>query len=153
MKNKSPIVLGSQAMVVRFEFTDLTATTVCVAGTFNDWHASTRPMQSSGDGHWLREAILEPGTYEYCLVVDGQWIPDPLALCDVPNPFGGRNSILRVLDPTEEKEHRVDQSCTSHPLPQVAGPHSTLTGVSLTANVITDTDRRTQKKKIYVTKH
>ena len=37
-----------------------------------------------------------PGTYEYCLVVDGQWMPDPLAKESVANPFGGRNSILHV---------------------------------------------------------
>jgi hypothetical protein len=36
------------------------------------------------------------GIYEYCLVVDGSWIPDPLALEHVPNPFGGKNSILEV---------------------------------------------------------
>jgi len=29
-------------------------------------------------------------------VVDGKWIPDPLAPESVPNPFGGRNSILHV---------------------------------------------------------
>jgi hypothetical protein len=39
---------------------------------------------------------LAPGTYEYCLVVDGQWMPDPLAKETVPNPFGGRNSVLKV---------------------------------------------------------
>ena len=38
------------------------------------------------------------GTYEYCLVVDGQWIPDPLVSETVPNPFGGRNSVLHVVN-------------------------------------------------------
>ena len=28
---------------------------------------------------WWKETALAPGTYEYCLVVDGQWMPDPLA--------------------------------------------------------------------------
>jgi hypothetical protein len=28
--------------------------------------------------------------------VDGQWICDPNASESVPNPFGGRNSILKV---------------------------------------------------------
>jgi len=83
---------------VRFEFTHPTATAVSVAGTFNDWHPSTKSMHPSGNGHWLKETALAPGTYEYCLVVDGHWIPDPLARETVPNPFGGRNSILRVTD-------------------------------------------------------
>jgi hypothetical protein len=28
--------------------------------------------------------------------VDGRWMPDPLARESVPNPFGGKNSILTV---------------------------------------------------------
>jgi hypothetical protein len=39
---------------------------------------------------------LAPGTYEYCFIVDGQWMPDPMARETVPNPFGGRNSVLKV---------------------------------------------------------
>ena len=81
---------------VRFEFTHRTATTVSVAGTFNDWHPTTKSMHQSGNGHWLKETALAPGNYEYCLVVDGQWMPDPLAEETVPNPFGGRNSVLKV---------------------------------------------------------
>ena len=85
-----------QRKPVRFEFTHPTATMVSVAGTFNDWHPTTRSMHPSGNGHWLKETTLAPGTYEYCLVVDGHWIPDPLAMETVPNPFGGRNSLLKV---------------------------------------------------------
>jgi 1,4-alpha-glucan branching enzyme len=88
--------VGIQLEPVRFEFTHPTATRVSVAGTFNDWHPTAKSLQSSGDGHWLNETALPPGTYEYCLVVDGQWIADPLAIDYVPNPFGGRNSILVV---------------------------------------------------------
>ena len=83
---------------VRFEFTHHSATTVCVAGTFNDWHAEAKPLHLVGDGRWLKETALPPGTYEYRLVVDGQWIADPLAKETVANPFGGRNSILKVAD-------------------------------------------------------
>lgn len=81
---------------VRFEYTNLTASTVCVAGTFNDWDAATKPLHPLGNGRWLKETVLQPGTYEYCLVVDGKWIPDPQAPETVPNPFGGRNSLLSV---------------------------------------------------------
>ena len=85
-----------QLQPVRFEFTHLTATTVAVAGTFNDWHPTTKSMHPIGSGHWLKETALAPGAYEYCFVVDGQWLPDPQARETVPNPFGGRNSILTV---------------------------------------------------------
>ena len=81
---------------VRFEFTHPTATTVCVAGTFNDWKPETKTLHPSGAGLWWKETALAPGLYEYCFVVDGRWIPDPLARESVPNPFGGRNSVLKV---------------------------------------------------------
>jgi 1,4-alpha-glucan branching enzyme len=81
---------------VRFEFNHPTAKTVCVAGTFNHWQPEAKTLHSSGVGNWWTETALAPGTYEYCLVVDGKWIPDPSARETVANPFGGRNSILKV---------------------------------------------------------
>ncbi len=87
---------GPQLVPIRFAFTHPTATTVCVAGTFNQWQPTTKSMHPLGNGQWLKETVLAPGTYEYRLVVDGQWIADPLAKETVPNPFGGRNSILKV---------------------------------------------------------
>ena len=87
---------GPQLVPVHFEFTHPTARAVCIAGTFNDWQPEAKPMHPTGDGHWLKESDLPPGTYEYCLVVDGQWMPDPLARETVANPFGGKNSVLRV---------------------------------------------------------
>src|SRR5438270_6754315 len=84
---------------VRFEFTHPSAATVCVAGTFNNWRPEAKPMHPLGGGRWLKESALPPGAYEYCLVVDGKWLPDPLATETVPNPFGGVNSVLKVVSP------------------------------------------------------
>ena len=81
---------------VHFEFTHPTAHQVGIAGTFNDWHPEAKPMHFLGHGRWVKETELAPGTYEYCLVVDGMYYPDPLAKESVPNPFGGRNSVLHV---------------------------------------------------------
>lgn len=96
-----------QLETVRFEFTHPTAATVCVAGTFNDWRPDAKPMHPLGDGRWLKETVLPAGTYEYRLVVDGQWIADPLAKETVLNPFGGRNSVLKVAN-SPEAAHRAD---------------------------------------------
>jgi 1,4-alpha-glucan branching enzyme len=93
--------IGARLAPVRFEFTHPTANTVCIAGTFNDWKPEAKPMHRLGHGRWLKETVLPPGTYEYCLVVDGQWMPDPQAPETVPNPFGGRNSLLRVASPPD----------------------------------------------------
>ncbi len=88
--------VGHQLVPIRFEFTHPTATTVGVAGTFNEWRPEAKALHSSGFGNWSEEMALPPGTYEYCLVVDGHWMPDPLARESVPNPFGGRNSVLKL---------------------------------------------------------
>jgi len=87
---------GPQPVPVCFEFTHPTATTVCVAGTFNHWQPEAKALHPIGGGHWRKETVLPPGTYEYRFVVDGHWLADPLARETVPNPFGGRNSILQV---------------------------------------------------------
>jgi len=96
-----------QLVPVRFEFDHPTAATVCVAGTFNQWQPAAKAMHLLGDGHWFKESALAPGTYEYCLVVDGHWMADPLARETVANPFGGRNSILRVAS-SPEAAHVAD---------------------------------------------
>lgn len=92
----NPRSAGPELQSVRFEFDDPNATLVAVAGTFNDWNPTTKPLHPVGSGHWVKETVLAPGSYEYCLVVDGQWRPDPAARDTVPNPFGGRNSVLNV---------------------------------------------------------
>ena len=97
---------GPQLMPVHFEFAHPTARSVCIAGTFNGWHPTTKSMHDTGNGHWLKEAFLAPGDYEYCLVVDGQWRPDPGAPETVPNPFGGVNSLLHVAA-SPAAAHRV----------------------------------------------
>jgi 1,4-alpha-glucan branching enzyme len=96
-----------QRVPVHFEFKDSKATTVCLAGTFNNWQSDRKTLHTSGVGHWWKETALAPGTYEYCFVVDGKWMPDPLAKESVPNPFGGRNSVLRVAS-SPEAAHRTD---------------------------------------------
>ena len=97
----------SQLVTVRFEFTNPTAKSVCIAGTFNHWQPEAKALHSSSTGHWWKETALAPGTYEYCFVVDGKWIPDPLAQETVPNPYGGRNSILHVST-SPETAHLTD---------------------------------------------
>jgi 1,4-alpha-glucan branching enzyme len=98
---------GPRLQSVHFEFTHPTALEVCIAGTFNNWQPEAKPMHPMGHGRWLKETALPPGTYEYCLVVDGKYMPDPLAKDYVPNPFGGRNSILEVAN-SPEAAHLAD---------------------------------------------
>jgi 1,4-alpha-glucan branching enzyme len=104
--NNAPVA-EAKLVPVRFEFTHPTASSVCVAGTFNHWLPEAKTLHSTTTGRWWKETALAPGTYEYCLVVDGQWMPDPQARETVPNPFGGRNSVLKVAG-TPEAAHLAD---------------------------------------------
>lgn len=89
--------LHSGTHTVHIEFSDSVAESVAIAGTFNDWRPEATPMVAVGAGRWVKDLTLPPGSYEYCLVVDGgKWLPDPQARELIPNPFGGRNSVLKV---------------------------------------------------------
>jgi 1,4-alpha-glucan branching enzyme len=87
---------GHSTQSIRIEFTHPTAAAVAIAGTFNDWHPAATQMIRVGDGRWVKDLSLPPGTYEYRLVVDGTWIPDPSAGQKAPNPFGDFNSVLKI---------------------------------------------------------
>jgi 1,4-alpha-glucan branching enzyme len=89
---------GSQSKRIHFEFTSPIAESVSIAGSFNEWRPNAAPMIHLGQGRWAKDLALPPGDYEYCLVVDGQWTPDPRAAETVPNPFGGVNSVRKVGD-------------------------------------------------------
>ena len=97
-KNKSKQLSGngSSSTPVHLEYSDATASAVCVAGTFNDWRPEATPMVALGDGRWVKELTLPAGVYEYRIVADGRWLADPLARETSPNPFGEANSIVRV---------------------------------------------------------
>jgi len=82
--------------LIRFEFTSPKAESVSIAGTFNEWRPNATPMIALGRGRWAKDLALPPGDYEYCLVVDGEWTPDPNSAETVPNPFGGTNSVRKV---------------------------------------------------------
>jgi 1,4-alpha-glucan branching enzyme len=87
---------GHQSQRVHFELDYPAAESVFIAGTFNDWQPNVTPMIALGQGRWAKDLALPPGDYEYCLVVDGQWTPDPQVTETVPNPFGGVNSVRKV---------------------------------------------------------
>jgi 1,4-alpha-glucan branching enzyme len=95
-KNKRQNNNGSEAQRVHFEFASPTAESVFIAGSFNEWRENATPMIALEPGRWAKDLTLPPGAYEYRLVVDGQWLTDPLARETAPNPFGSRNAVLRL---------------------------------------------------------
>ena len=94
--SRRPVRQHTNGQTVHFEISDPAARDVRVAGTFNDWKPELGQMARLGNGKWAKDLKLKPGTYEYRLIVDGQWKPDPNADHTVVNPFGERNSVLTV---------------------------------------------------------
>ncbi len=81
---------------VLLEYVKPEAKAVYVAGSFNNWKPEQTPLAPTGNGHWVGDLAVAPGRHEYLFVVDGQWLPDPNARELVPNPYGGKNSVLVV---------------------------------------------------------
>jgi 1,4-alpha-glucan branching enzyme len=54
-------------------------------------------MQKGADGIWHTTVELEPGPHHYGFLVDGQWRDDPECTLQVPNPFGGQDSVRQVV--------------------------------------------------------
>ena len=81
---------------VTFTFEAPTASEVYVCGSFNDWAEGKTPLKGDGSGKWKAQLMLLPGSYEYKLRVDGDWVDDPTADDYVANPFGGVNCVREV---------------------------------------------------------
>ncbi|MBI1978362.1 MAG: isoamylase early set domain-containing protein [Candidatus Omnitrophica bacterium] len=81
---------------IDFEFFAPQATSVFLAGTFNDWDVQSCALRKARDGKWRTTLSLVPGRYEYRFLVDNVWECDQNAPECAPNPFGSWNSILNV---------------------------------------------------------
>jgi len=62
---------------VAFKFKDTGACQVFLAGSFNAWDPSARPLQKDADGIWKTTVMLPQGIYQYRFIVDGEWKEDP----------------------------------------------------------------------------
>ena len=89
-------ILELHTRLVRLNYVNPNARSVCVAGSFNEWHPKVTEMIELGHGRWAKDLALVPGHYTYRLVVDGEWMPDPESAELVPNPFGSHDSVLNV---------------------------------------------------------
>lgn len=71
--------------------------TVLVAGTFNDWDETAKPLkETKQSGIFKGVLLLEPGRYEYKLLVNDVWSVDPSCPDWVSNDVGSLNSVLLV---------------------------------------------------------
>ena len=87
---------GVKLRSVRFDLFAPEASSVCVAGNFNNWNPQASPLRPMQAGKWRLPMRLPPGKYEYRFLVDGRWRPDPAARHQVTNFCGTMNSVLLV---------------------------------------------------------
>jgi hypothetical protein len=71
---------------------------VAVTGDFNNWDVDGVPLNAAGKpGLWETDLRIPPGVYSYNFIVDGELlVPDPNAANQMPDGYGGTNSILLV---------------------------------------------------------
>jgi len=83
---------------VTFTISGIKANQIAVAGDFNGWNTSANQLEDpDGDGIWIGKMQLEPGRYEYMLVVDdGKWVTDPNAKVYADDGFGSKNAVLFI---------------------------------------------------------
>ncbi len=92
----TPAAASPKRKRISLQFVKPEAKEVFVAGSFNQWKPERAPLVPIGEGRWVSDLAVGPGRYEYLFVVDGEWMPDPNAKETVPNPYGGKNSVLTV---------------------------------------------------------
>ncbi len=85
---------------VQFVYAAGRASSVAVAGDFNEWSAAGSELRDpDGDGVWTGYVSVSPGLHKYMFVVDGQWVTDPHADRHVDDGFGHANALMTVLPP------------------------------------------------------
>jgi anti-sigma factor RsiW len=89
---------AAQQVEVTFTISGIKANQIAVAGDFNGWNTNANQLEDpDGDGIWIGKMQLEPGRYEYMLVVDdGKWVTDPNAKVYADDGFGSRNAVLFI---------------------------------------------------------
>ncbi len=81
---------------VIFKYDNTEARQVFLAGSFNSWDPSVRPLKKDTKGTWKTTMMLPQGVYQYRFIVDGQWMEDPVSHEKQMNECGSYNSVVVV---------------------------------------------------------
>ena len=71
------------------------ASLVVLTGTFNNWGQSQLLFAREGD-EWVCRVDLDPGVYQYKLIVDGDWLLDPSNPDTAEDEAGNVNNVIEV---------------------------------------------------------
>ncbi len=93
----SLLVKKSKKLLANFSFDPRSKNykTVQIKGQMNDWNPAKTVLELK-DGKFETSMWLNPGKYQYLIVVDGKEMLDPANSLSEDNNIGGRNSIVFV---------------------------------------------------------
>ena len=70
---------------------------LAIAGEFNHWSPTATPLRlNAAVGVFEALVKLPPGSYQYRVVIDGQWLADSHNPCTQLNSYGEPNSVVTV---------------------------------------------------------
>jgi 5'-AMP-activated protein kinase regulatory beta subunit len=81
---------------VTFTYAAPEAESVLLAGDFTGWQQAPLSLKKDKTGTWKKTVSLAPGSYQYRLLVDGEWQDDPHCTNRQTNQFGGENCVCVV---------------------------------------------------------
>lgn len=98
---EAPSAASESRVYVELRFKAPGASSVAVAGDFDNWQPTIALRDPDGDGMWTGLVPMSPGVHQYMFVVDGtKWVTDPGALRHVDDGFGHRNAVVAVPAPS-----------------------------------------------------
>lgn len=86
----------STTVTQTFAFRAPAASSVLLVGDFTQWQKAPISLKKGANGIWRTIVPLAPGEHHYRFLVDGEWRDDPECKLQIPNPFGSRDSVIRV---------------------------------------------------------
>ena len=75
---------------------------VQLAGEFNDWNPELSSLEFIND-QWQTQLFLNPGKYQYQIVLDGEWQLDYDNPNSESNSSGSINSVINIINHTDKK--------------------------------------------------
>ena len=103
-KNHDILLKKSRKQKIQFSFNpkEKNYNEVQLAGQFNDWNPKLNTLELV-DGYWQTPLFLNPGKYQYQIVLDGKWHLDYDNPNSEPNGNGGVNSVIKIINEIDKK--------------------------------------------------
>ncbi len=98
VKNQAYDLLLKKSPKIKYKFTYTSPEEyekIQIKGEFNAWNSESTPLAKNGN-QWETTFFIEPGSYQYLLVLDGKELLDPTNQDSITNNMGGYNSLLSV---------------------------------------------------------